>query len=331
VTASTGTGLDARQVKRVPARLVSAALDEIRDLLGMDFSHALYRYVSSKTGIHPTTLLRYHRGRLESAPAELALFLQRLQEQIAHGRRPVLEGRLRRRRCTSKKTPQRRVRNSKVRRLFQELVERLQVPPNMLYRQVGAAVGLHPITVFRHASGQLATAPERLLDHLSEMIRTLEQEGEVVFTRARRGTHVVPRQLVAREIRRLLLMKVFPSKRSLLRLVEAGLGVKPRSLERAFSSKRGNGLVDVAVLRFLKELVARLEYAPEAHYRVGDQIYHPLFGRGVVVAKQPKGKVAVEFADGTRQVLREGLLELREWNRRESWLDNALSVGEAGQ
>jgi hypothetical protein len=289
----------------------------------LEFSYALYRYVSRKTGIHPTTLLRYHLGRLATAPRTLAVFLLFLENKVARGYRPPLEGRLRRQApAPKKKARSERVKNAKVRRLLLDLMDRLRVPPNMFYRQVGSAVGLHPITVFRHADGQLATAPLRLFEYLNTMARAVDGGQEVVFTRAKLGTRIVPREFVVQEVQRLMNMRVFPSRRSLLRFVAASLQMKPRALERAYSS-REQILLPEEVLRFIRVVIARLEYAPEARYEVGARIFHPAFGCGVVVGKEHKDKLAVEFADGARQVLRENRIELREWDRRESWWDEA--------
>jgi len=309
---------------RVAAASVSARLDAIQALLELDYAQALYRYVSAKTGIHATTLLRYHLGRLQTAPYTLNAFLLRLEQEIAVGRHPVLKGRLRRQPpgASHKKGPCRRVSNNKVRRLLLQLMERLRVPPHMFYRQVGAAVGLHPVTVFRHADGQLATAPLRLFEYLRDMGLALDSGREVVFTRAKLGTRVVPREFVVEEIQRLMKMRAFPSQRSLLRFVAASLGMKPRALEGACSSRERVFLPE-EVLKFLRALIARVEYVPEARYEVGDRIFHPDFGCGVVVSKEPKDRLVVALADGSRQVFRERLIELREWARRESWSDGA--------
>lgn len=322
--------LKAGGATRVSAASICASLDAIRSLLGMEFSIPLYRYISQKTGIHPTTLLRYHRGCLNTAPYTLSVFLVHLRQRIAQGYRPTLEGRLRRKApATKPKVRSRRVSNGRVRRLLLDLIERLQVPPNMLYREVGTAVGLHPITVFRHADGQLATAPRQLFEYLSEMQLAVDSGREVVFTRAKLGTHVVPRDFVVCELHRLMRMGIFASKRSLLRFVEESLGMKPRSLERTYSPRK-QILLPVEVLHFLRTLIARLEYVPEDRYEVGARIFHPAFGCGVVVGKEHKDKLAVEFADGARQVLRENLIELREWDRRESWWDEAGASAEQG-
>ena len=316
---------------RVATASVSARLDAIQALLELDYGQALYRYISRKTGIHTTTLLRYHLGRLQTAPYTLNVFLLRLQQEIACGRRPVLHGRLRRQSsvANNKKVPSRRVSNAKVRRLLQELLDRLRVPPHMFYRQVGAAVGLHPVTVFRHADGQLATAPLQLFEYLHDMGLALDGGREVVFTRAKLGTRVVPREFVVWEIQRLMKMGAFPSRRSLLRFVAASLGLKPRGLERAFSSRQQVFLPE-EVLRFIRALIARVEYVPEARYEVGDRIFHPDFGCGVVVSKEPKDRVVVALADGRRQVFRERLLEMREWDRREDWWEGAICATQGG-
>jgi hypothetical protein len=317
------------QEARVSAGSVAASIEAIRAQLGLETSHPLYRFIAREAGVHPTTLLRYHRGRLGTAPHGLAAYLLRLRGQIARGDRPVLEGRLRRRAPAPPPDPPDRVKNTLVRRLLLELRTRLRVPPNMFYRHVGGAVDLHPVTVFRHADGQLATAPRRLLEYLRELTLALDAGKEVVFTRPRDGERVVPRAFVVREIERLTSLRVFPSKQALLRFVAAKLRLSPRALERAFSS-RSCVLLPEQVLHYLRTLLRLLDYAPEARYEVGDRICHPVFGGGLVVGKEPKDKLAVEFSDGTRRVLRERLCERREWDRRESGIEAGVSVNPPG-
>jgi len=309
---------------RVSARAVAESFDALCSQLGLDFKLPLYRFISRHTGIHPTTLMRYHGGQLATAPRALLDYLRRLLREISRNHRPALNGRLRRKPPVAKTQNGhiQRVKNTKVRRLFRWILQKLDVPPNVLYRYMGAEIGLHPITVFRHANGKLKTAPSRLLYHLMELKRSVERGNEVVFTRAKRGNRVVSREAVLQELDKVLKMQVFKSKLSLLRFIETSLMLRPRSLERAYFSKQ-TIFLDVEILHFLRALIARLEYDPEARYRVGDPIYHPVFGHGVVVGKEPRDKVTVEFADGTRHTLREGLIEVREWKRRANWLEEA--------
>lgn len=70
---------------RVPAAEVRERIDSIQHALGLDEQQFLYRYLAQQVGMHPTTVLRYHRGDLQTAPAELVDALQALDDRIARG------------------------------------------------------------------------------------------------------------------------------------------------------------------------------------------------------------------------------------------------------
>jgi len=70
---------------RVPAERVREHIDSIQHALGLDEQQFLYRYLAQQVGMHPTTVLRYHRGDLQTAPSELLVALQQLEDSIARG------------------------------------------------------------------------------------------------------------------------------------------------------------------------------------------------------------------------------------------------------
>jgi len=78
-TIATGDG------RRVPASRIKQKIDDVLDALGLDEQQFIYRYLADQIGLHPTTVLRYHRGELNSAPADLLAVANDLSARIARG------------------------------------------------------------------------------------------------------------------------------------------------------------------------------------------------------------------------------------------------------
>jgi hypothetical protein len=70
---------------RVPATWISERLDSIHEMLGKDETQFLYRYVGQHTGMHASSVRRYHRGELKSAPAALLAVLDELRTRLENG------------------------------------------------------------------------------------------------------------------------------------------------------------------------------------------------------------------------------------------------------
>lgn len=71
--------------RRVPSERVKEKIDTILDALGLDEQQFLYRYLADQIGLHATTVMRYHRGELRSAPADLLVVATDLQKRVARG------------------------------------------------------------------------------------------------------------------------------------------------------------------------------------------------------------------------------------------------------
>lgn len=70
---------------RVPSGQVREELDAIQRLLDKDETQFLYRYVAENTGLHPSSVRRYHRGELRTAPASLLGTLGSLRARLESG------------------------------------------------------------------------------------------------------------------------------------------------------------------------------------------------------------------------------------------------------
>ncbi len=80
-----------RAATRVPAALIRQGLEDVRTSLGLAERQILYRYLGGRVGLHPTTVLRYCRGDLETAPVVLIAELELLRQQIVDGETVVFE------------------------------------------------------------------------------------------------------------------------------------------------------------------------------------------------------------------------------------------------
>ena len=74
-----------RSPRRVPSARVREILDEIRRALRPRQRQFLYRYVADRLDMHPTTVLRYHTGDLQTAPAKAFAEMNELRARIARG------------------------------------------------------------------------------------------------------------------------------------------------------------------------------------------------------------------------------------------------------
>ena len=74
-----------RSLRRVPSARVGEVLDEIQKALGPRQSQFLYRYVADRLDVHPTTVLRYHTGDLQTAPMKALAELNELRARLGRG------------------------------------------------------------------------------------------------------------------------------------------------------------------------------------------------------------------------------------------------------
>jgi len=71
--------------RRVSAALIRDRIDSLQHLLDKDEAQFLYRYVAQNTGLHPSSVRRYHRGELRTAPSTLLAVLDDLLGRLENG------------------------------------------------------------------------------------------------------------------------------------------------------------------------------------------------------------------------------------------------------
>jgi len=67
---------------RVPVEEVRARIEDVLHSVCAEEQQYLYRHLAEQVGLHPTTVLRYHRGELRSAPAALLDAIDELERSL---------------------------------------------------------------------------------------------------------------------------------------------------------------------------------------------------------------------------------------------------------
>jgi hypothetical protein len=80
-----------RSARRVPAARVRQGMEGLQQILELNERQILFRYLAVRVGLHPTTVLRYCQGDLETAPVALIVEIDRLRRQIVGDETVVFE------------------------------------------------------------------------------------------------------------------------------------------------------------------------------------------------------------------------------------------------
>jgi len=295
-----------RRDERTSAGDVAQQLDEIVERLQIARPYTLYRYLADQTGMHPTTVLRVHQGRLGTAHATLAKCVGRLLEQVRQGEPlPIGEGRPSGRELPL--TQPGRVPTEQVQEAIEQVLAALgQDEHQFLYRYLAQRMAVHPTTVLRYHRGELRTAPSRLLSLLKDLHRRI-CAGEVVpFHRSTEGPEMVVRERVLEIVEALLAGANVDSKARLFRALDDHLNLKPGTMARIYYDHKLR-FVRADIHRTLQRMVQSVEYDPCRVYAVGERLDHHLYGVGVVCEKVHKNKIRVEFHDGQQVLLSEAV------------------------
>ncbi len=291
------------------ASRIAEALDEIIEARQLGWPYTLYRYIADQTGVHPTTVHRYHSGFLQTAPSEVHACARKLLLHVRQGRALSFERVTWRCRISGKKPPPSRVPAREVRQRLDGIVHALELGERqILFRYLAERIGVHSTTVLRYYQGDLQTAPAALLGEI-DLLRERIVAGEVVmFSRSPAGSDVVLRERTRKIIVELLGERGEGDERSFFQQLDRQLGLQP-GLTRRIASDPLLRFVRLDVHRTIEEFAHGVEYDPCQTYRAGERIRHHLFGRGCVAAKVHKNKVLVDFEDGRQVLLSEAVPE----------------------
>lgn len=293
--------------RRVDASRVSASLDEIVERLGLDQVYPLHRHVAELSGMHPTTVLRYHNSNLHTASERLVTVVDDLLRRVRDGEDLPIDRPKRRRDLPTIRTRGRRVSASLIRDRVDSLQHLLDKDEaQFLYRHIAQHTGLHPSSVRRYHRGELRTAPSTLLAVLDDLLARLESGEIVAFLRSPEGSAMVDRSHTLEVLQTLLKYSEDQPKVKFFQGLDERLGFKRGTINRIYYDRKIR-FVRAEVHAALEQLSRHTEYDPCKVFEVGERIQHHLFGEGVVTKKVHKNKILVEFAEDQQVILAEAV------------------------
>lgn len=298
---------------RVSSDALAEVIDSVVEHLGEDSPAPVYQYLGRRLGIHPTTILRYHRGSLRTAPIPVMSEARQLLAQVQrHGGLPdpVGDGG-----SAPRRPPPPRVPSWRLAHLLDRLIEMMELSePSALHRLLATQTGIHPTTVLRFHRGVLRSAPQQLLSAAVDLEHRVRLGEAVRFPPGGDGEATVTRAAFVRAVDAVMETGLFTDRNAMLHRVEDDLGVPRGRLTRLYRCRTFRWVPE-RVQRHLEQLCERCQYNPGLDYALGDRLVHHLFGAGTVEGKVPVDKIVVRFDDGTERILRERLVESRFWRQ----------------
>ncbi len=302
------------QSGRVPSESIAKAIDEILTLDDDGTPSNVYRLLALRLGIHSTTLLRYHQGRLHSAPPVVLREAKRLLSEVRkRGSLPPVErGMAARQRLRPRPS---RIPSWKLAQQLDVLIEMLELTePSALHRLLALQTGIHATTVLRFHRGVLVSAPQPLLDAAIALEKRVRAGEAIRFPHGSDGEFAVTRRSFAAMVDQLVETRLFVGRNPLLHRIEDELDIQRGKLTRLYRCRTFRW-VPHPVQAMLEALYQRCQYDPSHAYDVGDRFHHHVFGAGQVEEKLPLEKMSVRFDDGSTRILRECLQEDRYWRQ----------------
>ena len=281
--------------------------DEIIRRRRLEHPYSLYRFVAGACGLHATTVMRYHQGRLVTADARVHSLALALLREARHGHRLPFERPVGVDTSDDPTRKPRRVPSARVREVIGEIHRALGPNQNQfLFRYLADRLDMHPTTVLRYHTGDLQTAPAKALAEMNALRDRIARGEAVPFARNEEGTPVVLRERTMELLRRLLRHRGDRGRAEVFQDIEARLELGRGVLSRIHDNRK-LAFVAFEVHRALEKHMEDLAYDASCVYEQGDRIWHPLFGMGSVAEKVHKNKILVEFAEGQCVLLSEAI------------------------
>jgi hypothetical protein len=303
--------------ERVQVEEISLVMDRILDNIDLDVPNRLYNLVAMRTGLHPTTVLRYHHGNIVSADVSVLQCVLEIEEQIQNGETPLMR---QEEQILSLGDATYSDRMTWSTRKLQRELRRIMLllecsDPTPVYRYVSEILDISPITVMCHSSGALLEHSEEVAGVLRDLWCRLESGEAVVFhTGESVEDRVVPRQNILQLVREIRAMEIVPDEADFETTLESMTGIVQGELGKMLEADAPRFAPLEMHLR-LAGLIDRVTYEPCRRYEVGDTIHHHRFGIGKVVEKQHKSRILVQFKGGATRMLCEEV-ELRPYQFR---------------
>jgi hypothetical protein len=295
--------------RRVPGTRVAKALDEIIKRRHLDRPYTLYRYIAEQSGVHSTTVLRYHSGYLRSTQPAVYECIRELLARVRTGHELPFEDLATGGSTTHRPPRPTRVPVAQVRRALSEVLRSLGLGPRqILFRYLAERTGIHPSTVLRYYQGDLQTAPRALVEEIDRLRRRIVAGEAVVFRQGPDGTEVVLRSRTRSIVEELLRERGGGDGQSCFQELDCRLALPPGTTRRICTDP-DLYIVQADIHLAVEKFVHGVAYDPVQTYCVGDRIRHHMFGLGTVKEKIHKNKIRVEYCGGKQVILSEAVPE----------------------
>ena len=301
---------------RVHSAEIAEVMNRILSVTGLSAARRLHLLVSTRTGLHPITVLRYHHQEIASADVKVLECLLEIESQIESGRLYVMEDE------TSFLNAGGEAGEEYLKwpvLVIQQFFERIMTflgcsDPAPIYRYVADRLRMHPASVRRHHEGSGLDDAAGVTLVLREIWESLKSGEVVVFGTGEDGSvQVVPRICVLELIREIESMEVVDDGARFVSGLEQMLGLDPGEIEQLLDADAGPFIRHemYAVLSSLRDSVS---YEPCRIYEIGDMVHHHKFGIGTVIDKRHKSRIVVQFKNGDRRLLCEGVGVEHRWS-----------------
>lgn len=288
---------------------VARALDEIIQRRSLEHPFSLYRHVAEKTGVHATTVLRYHTGYSKSAYAAVHKVVRELLVRARTGQMLPFESPPGGSATTQSSPRTRRVPTTRVRHAIDGLLGSMGMDTRrILFRCIAERSGLHASTVLRYYRGDLQSAPVLVLEQVERLREQIVGGETVVFHHGPGGKKVVLRERTRAIIEELVSVSGTDEARSYYRQLDRWLAFPPGTTRRICTDPDLR-FVRASIHQAIEALVDGVEYDPIRSYQVGERIRHHVFGTGTVEEKIHKNKMSVAFLGGRQVILSEAVPE----------------------
>ncbi len=295
--------------ERVSSGLIARAMDEVIEKAGLRIPNKLHRLVAEQTGLHPTTVLRYHRQELESADLRVLECVQDIGTRLANGEKifdeygdPSVAG------LEEELEEGIIVSTHELNRWVEKLRSRLGMrSTSFLYQWLEDELGIPASTIMRYHTGELHAAPSAIMHALRALERML-CAGEPVAFRRGPGDPVrhVPRSCLKTLLDEIEDLGLVTGAGRTSDIVSLRLGLPSGGLASMIGDESWP-FVRLDVYERVRDLRDQAMYDPRRHYEVGDRIWFPDLGTGTVVLKLPKQRMLVTFDSGMQRQLREDI------------------------
>ncbi|NOZ87196.1 MAG: hypothetical protein GXP49_13185 [Deltaproteobacteria bacterium] len=302
-----------KKEERVEADIASKAIDDIINVSRSMSTSRIYKLIASKIGVHPVTLLRYHKGELHTIPSKTLDNLLHFRARVIkrhHNFDPSSNSG-----GNSRSSRRNRVPAKKVKALMDKLMGAMGLTERqLLYRVISERTGIHNTTLLRYYRGNLASAPQSVLDCLKSLMNECSNEKVLTFKRSDNGKDVIPRLSYKTKMDELFQIGGYTNKAEMFREVARDLDIDAEKLRKAYYDKRII-LVPFIYLQSIEKKLDLMKYEPSKVFQLGDRVNHPLFGPGVVDEKKPHHSIGLRLKDGRHVLLREAYRHDPYWEK----------------